>query len=175
MKWKHIHSSVLIMEKVSFWHGFFNSDFWAKGWSVSLYMGYSRKVESKSFLMVVVSDRTSHFIAKNFNLIMGFFRRKITVIGQPWVNSTKNLGIIGPSEVYRMVHLNFGLKIFIDVFLEKNCFQGVSTWSNFSGCGAGISKNSNTSDLFYSWMDLSIAIIKLGSNFLTFPTIVRFL
>jgi hypothetical protein len=74
-----------------------------------------------------------------------------------------------------MMFLNFCLKNFFDVFLEKFSFQGVSTWSYFGGCSAEIapSKNSNTPDLFYSRMDLSIAIIKLGSNFFTFPTIVR--
>jgi hypothetical protein len=71
-----------------------------------------------------------------------------------------------------MLYLNFYLKIFFDVFLGKFSFQGVLTWSNFGGCSARIAppKNSNTPDLFYSMMDLSIAIIKLGSNFLTFPT-----
>jgi hypothetical protein len=34
-------------------------------------------------------------------------------------------------------------------------------------------KNSNTPDSFYSRMDLSFAIIKLRSNFFTFPTTVR--
>jgi hypothetical protein len=75
-----------------------------------------------------------------------------------------------------MVYLNFDLKNFLDVFLRNFSFQGVSTWSNFGGCGARIAppENSNTPDLFYSRMDLSVAIIKLGSNFLTFPTVVRF-
>jgi environmental stress-induced protein Ves len=74
-----------------------------------------------------------------------------------------------------MMFLKFCLKNFFDVFLGKFSFQGVSTWSNFGGCSAEIAppKNSNTPDLFYSRMDLSIAIIKLGSNFFTFPTIVR--
>jgi hypothetical protein len=46
-----------------------------------------------------------------------------------------------------------------------------------SNCSAETAspKNSNIPDLFYLRMDLSIAIIKLGSNFFTFSTIVRFL
>jgi hypothetical protein len=71
-----------------------------------------------------------------------------------------------------MLYLNFK-KIF-DVFLGIFSFQGVLTWSNFGGCSAETAppKNLNTPYLYYSRMDLSIAIIKLGSNFLTFPTIV---
>jgi environmental stress-induced protein Ves len=74
-----------------------------------------------------------------------------------------------------MSFLNFCLKKFVDVFLEKFSFEGVPTWSNFAGCSAEIAspKNSNIPDLFYSRMGISIAIIKLGSNFFTFPTIVR--
>jgi hypothetical protein len=45
-------------------------------------MGHVRKVEGSSFPMVVVLDRTSHFIARNLYLKMGFFRRKTAVIGQ---------------------------------------------------------------------------------------------
>jgi hypothetical protein len=72
-----------------------------------------------------------------------------------------------------MTFLNFCSKIFLDVFLEKFSFQGVSTWSNFGGCSAETAspKNSNTPDLFYARRDLSIDIIKLGSNFLTFPAV----
>jgi environmental stress-induced protein Ves len=74
-----------------------------------------------------------------------------------------------------MMFLDFCLKFFFDIFLVKFGFQSVSTWSNFGGCSAEIAspKNSNTPDLFYSRMDLSTAIIKLGLNFFTFPTIGR--
>ncbi len=154
---------------------FFNRDFWAKSWSVPLYMGYRRKVESTSFPMVVVSNRTSHFIARNLSLKMGFFQTKnCRYWTTPRVNSTKKLGIIGPLEVYRMVYLNFRLKkLFRRIFGKfqfsrcVNMVQLRRLW-----CGNSAPKNSNTLDLFYSKMDLSIAIIKLGSNFLTFPTIV---
>jgi hypothetical protein len=143
-----------------------------------LYMGYSRKVEGSSFPMVVVSDRTNHFIARNLNLKIGFFQTKNRRYWTTrWDNPTKISGSIDLLEVYQMVYLNFYKKKFFDVFLGKFNFQGVSTWSNFGGCSAETAppKNSNTLDLFYSRMDLSIAIIKLGSNFLTFPTTVRFL
>jgi hypothetical protein len=60
-----------------------------------------------------------------------------------------------------MMFLNFYLKIRLTYFLGKFGFQGVSTWSNFDGCSAEIAppKKSNTPDLFYSRMDLSIAIV----------------
>jgi hypothetical protein len=122
-----------------------------------LYMGYSRKVEGSSFPMVVVSDRAAHFMARNLNLKIGFFQMKNR---RHWTtrsdNPTKISGNIDLLEVYQMLYLNFYLKIFFDVILGKFSFQGVLTWSNFQ---------------FYPRMDLSIAIIKLGSNFLTFPTI----
>ncbi len=141
-----------------------------------LYMGYSRKVESSNFPMVVVSDRTAHFMARNLNLKMGFFqtknRRHQTT---RWDIPTKISGNIDPLEVYQMVYLNFNLKIFFDVFLGKFCFQDVSTWSNFGGCSAETAPLKIRIPRIYSiqgW-DLSIAIIKLGSNFLTFSTTVR--
>jgi hypothetical protein len=71
-------------------------------------MGYSRKVEGLSFPMVVVSYRTSHFIARNLNLKIGFFqtknRRHWTT---RWDNPTKISGNIDLLEVYQMVYLNF--------------------------------------------------------------------
>jgi hypothetical protein len=138
-------------------------------------MGYSRKVESSSFPMAVVSDRAAHFMARNLNLKMGFFqtknRRHWTT---RWDNPMKISRNIDLLEVYQILYLNFYLKNFFDVFLGKFSFQGVLTWPNFGGCSAETAppKNSNTPGLFYSRMDLSIAIIKLGSNFLTFSTIV---
>jgi hypothetical protein len=39
-------------------------------------MGYSRKVESSTFPMVVVPDRTAHFMARNLDLKMGFIQTK---------------------------------------------------------------------------------------------------
>ncbi len=120
-------------------------------------------------------SRSSSILFPNHgNLKMGFFqtknRRHWTT---RWDNPTKISGNIDLLEVYQMLYLNFYL--IFDVFLVKFSFQGVLTWSNFGGCSAETAspKNSNTPDLFYSRMDLSIAIIKLGSIFLTFPTIVR--
>jgi hypothetical protein len=51
----------------------FKRDFWARGWSVVVYMGYSRKVEGTGFPMVVVSSRTALRIKRNLHLKMGFF------------------------------------------------------------------------------------------------------
>jgi hypothetical protein len=75
--------------------------------------------------MVLLSRRTNHFITRNLNLKMGFFRRKIAVIGQPF-------GIIQPKisrimcllEVYHVVFLDFYWNFFSD-FLRKVNLQGV--------------------------------------------------
>ncbi len=73
-----------------------------------LYMGYSRKVKGSSFPMVVVSDRTAHFIARNFNLKMGFFQTKNGRYQTTrWDNPTRISGNIDLLEVYQMLYLNF--------------------------------------------------------------------
>jgi hypothetical protein len=80
-------------------------------------MGYSRKVEGPYFPLVVVLDRTSHFITRNFILKMGFFQTKNRRYWTtPWDNSTKISGFIGPLEVHRTMLLNFCLKKIFDVF-----------------------------------------------------------
>jgi hypothetical protein len=61
-----------------------------------LHMEYSWKVEGPCFLLVVVSNRTSHFIARNFNLKNGLFSdKKPPLLNNP----TKISRIIGPLEV----------------------------------------------------------------------------
>ncbi len=106
----------------------FKRDLWARGWSVPLYMGYSRKVEGSSFPTVVVSDRAAHFMARNLNLKMGFFqtknRRHWTT---RWDNLTKISGNIDLLEVYQMVYLNFNLKNLMICFYISNQLELTAT------------------------------------------------
>jgi hypothetical protein len=112
------------MEKVPFWYGPFQARFLSQGLVRPLYMGYSRKVEGSSFPMVVVSDQTAHFMARNLNLKMGFFQTKN---GRHWTtrwdNKTKISGNIDLLEVYQMLYLNYYLKIFLTYFWENSVFR----------------------------------------------------
>ncbi len=112
------------MEKVSFWYGPFQARFLGQGLVRPPYMGYNRKVKGLSFPMVVVSDRTAHFMARNLNLKIGFFKTKNRRHWTTrWDNQTKISGNIDLLEVYQMLYLNFYLKNFLTYFWENSVFR----------------------------------------------------
>jgi hypothetical protein len=166
MKGKHIYRNLLIifittrlfvrhlltknMEKIvenMFWTWFFSSAIPGPGVGPSpLYMGYSRKVEGSSFPMVVVSYWISYFIARNFNLKMGFFLdQSLKIVGfteirlanlLAWFNDKRNIFmnlLFVESRLIQIDHLGRNFKFHFlccvnSIYLGKNL---VLSFQNF--------------------------------------------
>ncbi len=133
------------------------SQVYINGVSSLIYIQQPESRRSKFF--IGGSLGSSHFIARNLNLKIGFLSQKIAIIGRPLELSKKKFtNYWSFSEGYFWIFIE--KKRF---FLGKFSFEGVLTWSHFGGCSGDLAplKKSNTPDLFYPRMDLSIPIIKL--------------